>query len=1085
MLGVSALPQIAERRMHTIRWMLTVGWLVMIASLFYDPLSVYLTQPDAVWSPLRFDPEHCVVVQGTCLVQQPYSLAVFVFWAIAVPLSILILLTLGHETWRRICPLSFLSQLPRALGIQRKRKVKGQNGATRYELVKIRKDSWLGRNHLYVQFGLLGLGLAARLLVLNSDRIILGIFLLSTIGLAIAIGYLYEGKSWCQYFCPMAPVQLVFNGPRGLLGSEAHQGPRQTVTQSMCRVVDKEGNEKSACVGCQSPCMDIDAERTYWDTVAKPGRRFVQYGYVGLLVGFFVYTFLATGSFDYLFTGAWLRQTDLRATLWQPGFYLAGQAIPIPRLAAVPLTLVGFTLVGFVALNSLETSYRNRLKRDKKGSSTHQASHTIFSLSTFVAFNLFFFFSSRSSLSAYPLPVQLLFNGFIVLVSTLWLSRTLGRSAELYSRESLANTLRRQLGKLTIDFSRFLEGRSMDDLKAEEVYVLAKVLPGFNQEQGLQVYKGVLRETLEQGNADSASSLEMLRPIRQELNLKDEDHFAILTELGSVEPELLDPRKRRTRESQLRVESYRQALASTLLDLVDSGLSLQEAMQRQKKQIQFLKLEYGMTSEEEADVLNQILAGEKSTILRKADTLLENLQQLALRNQVLNHRVLDAQTPVFKFLRRAAVQQKQQIITKQMLGLLELLGAVPEALDLAHSTRALAEDGLKEILLEASTPWKSRLQQEVMAVLQGAPTTRHPDPLENAPVELVEPELLTAKTPIAAIPNIPSLTQVLDELLHELDPLIQTLALYALNLLHPKETRAKAEHLLAQAQGHWLVQETAQNLLEKSDADLAPDVQTLIAQVQYQGKAEQRIFQQPVVRVGRSPVNDIVLPDAKISQHHALFYLDGEEFSVLDLGSSDRGLYIGSKHLESDRDRLQQGQTIGFGDNTTPTITVYWDKQPVIKRSAETLGTLEKVLLLFESRFFQSLNPEALIELGRDAVINLYSRGELICRAGDPSDSILLLINGVAKVVVQQGTTKQVVGTVNVGETIGEMGVLTRQKRSASVVSTSDQCRALVIQADKFDAVLRQDPEIARNLLVVLSSRLQKMTSKIKTSSKS
>ncbi|HEY9907183.1 MAG TPA: cyclic nucleotide-binding domain-containing protein, partial [Thermosynechococcaceae cyanobacterium] len=68
----------------------------------------------------------------------------------------------------------------------------------------------------------------------------------------------------------------------------------------------------------------------------------------------------------------------------------------------------------------------------------------------------------------------------------------------------------------------------------------------------------------------------------------------------------------------------------------------------------------------------------------------------------------------------------------------------------------------------------------------------------------------------------------------------------------------------------------------------------------------------------------------------------------------------------------------------------------------------------------------------------------------------------------------------NKGETIGEMGVLTRQRRSASVVAASEYCRSLIIQADKFDGVLRQDPEVARNLLVVLSSRLQSMTSKVR-----
>ena len=53
------------------------------------------------------------------------------------------MLVFGHETWRRICPLSFLSQIPRALGIQRQRKiVNNRTGKVRQELVRVAPNSW-------------------------------------------------------------------------------------------------------------------------------------------------------------------------------------------------------------------------------------------------------------------------------------------------------------------------------------------------------------------------------------------------------------------------------------------------------------------------------------------------------------------------------------------------------------------------------------------------------------------------------------------------------------------------------------------------------------------------------------------------------------------------------------------------------------------------------------------------------------------------------------------------------------------------------------------------------------------------------
>ncbi len=89
--------------------------------------------PNNLSSPLRVDPDVCIKVQGVCLPQSSYQLAAPIFWGIVVPSSIFILLVFGHELWRRICPLSFLSQIPRALGKQRQKKYTDKSGKVRYE----------------------------------------------------------------------------------------------------------------------------------------------------------------------------------------------------------------------------------------------------------------------------------------------------------------------------------------------------------------------------------------------------------------------------------------------------------------------------------------------------------------------------------------------------------------------------------------------------------------------------------------------------------------------------------------------------------------------------------------------------------------------------------------------------------------------------------------------------------------------------------------------------------------------------------------------------------------------------------------
>lgn len=55
--------QLPEQRMHWIRWILTIGWLLVVASLFYDPWTAAFTEPDHPWSPLRLS-DQGVQVQG-------------------------------------------------------------------------------------------------------------------------------------------------------------------------------------------------------------------------------------------------------------------------------------------------------------------------------------------------------------------------------------------------------------------------------------------------------------------------------------------------------------------------------------------------------------------------------------------------------------------------------------------------------------------------------------------------------------------------------------------------------------------------------------------------------------------------------------------------------------------------------------------------------------------------------------------------------------------------------------------------------------------------------------------------------------
>ncbi|MEA5533370.1 EF-hand domain-containing protein [Crocosphaera sp. XPORK-15E] len=622
--------KIPERQMHRVRWVLALGWLLIIASLFYDPISYWFTLPENTWSPLSISNVtalECVKIQGNCMQEVPYAVGAIMFWAFIVPIGVFAVMVLGLEAWRRICPLSFMSQLPRALGFQRHRKkVDPTTGKTRSELVKVDPNSWLARNHLYLQLFLLYVGITGRILFYNSNRLSLGVFLLATIASAMVFNYFYAGKSWCQFICPMAPVEQVFGEPRGLLNSAAHTGERQAITQSMCRTVNAEGKENSACVACHSPCVDIDSERSYWDAIVKPESQWLYYAYVGLTVGYFVYPFLFAGNWEYLLSAAWAHQENQLDTLFNPGFYIFNQSIPIPKLIAAPLTIGVFGLVGYYLGRKIEKFYKAYRFRNHKLVTNEIIRHRLFTLCTFFIFNFFFIFGGSNFVRLLPVQLRYLFPLVMAVCSGLWLYRTWPRNPSVYQREGLANRLRKQLGKLKLNISQFLDGRSLDDLNVDEVYVLAKILPGFDKQKQLQAYKGILKEALNEGYIDIAGSLEFFRQMRVELNITDEEHGLIVTELEVENPSVLDVINRKNHEDWLRQESYRQALLDTVvesskdhphqamvLDIFDvmTGQKsfdyfnevLKKLSAEELKTVQAIREEYSITPEEEEEIL--------------------------------------------------------------------------------------------------------------------------------------------------------------------------------------------------------------------------------------------------------------------------------------------------------------------------------------------------------------------------------------------------------------------------------------------------------------------------------------------------
>ncbi|MCT0210581.1 MULTISPECIES: 4Fe-4S binding protein [Synechococcales] len=483
-----------------------------------------------------------------------------IFWGMVVPGCLLLLVVFSHELWRRVCPLALVSQLFRILGMQRT--VGGRGG--RRAVAKVEPGSWLGRHHVALQWSLFIAGLCLRLLLVNSNTLGLGLLLLFTAVAALVVGWAYGGKAWCQYVCPMGPVQTIITGPRSFFGSPAHIETTAKVTQSMCRTVSDSGKVQSACVACQTPCIDIDSERSYWSSLkGKRGLNWAWGSYPGLVLAFFLIIKLESrGGLDYLRSGMWAYDNEVTEYAWSP--LVTGPWIPVvPRLVAIPVLLVLAAWISVALQRWLQQLQQRQLTPDFGERAQEVAIHRTRLLASFLAVNIFFWFADPTLGLLGPAGGQVI-RSVVLIVSGMWVHRGWYRERATYLRESTSASLRRQLEQLIPDLSPYLDGRSIDELSAAEVFTLVKVLPAQISQTKRSLYKGVMAELLVSGRLEQATALVQLEELRQSLKLDDDDHWAAIQELALQDRRILELTGQQREIRSLRQDAAREAMLELL-----------------------------------------------------------------------------------------------------------------------------------------------------------------------------------------------------------------------------------------------------------------------------------------------------------------------------------------------------------------------------------------------------------------------------------------------------------------------------------------------------------------------------------------
>lgn len=134
---------------------------------------------------------------------------------------------------------------------------------------------------------------------------------------------------------------------------------------------------------------------------------------------------------------------------------------------------------------------------------------------------------------------------------------------------------------------------------------------------------------------------------------------------------------------------------------------------------------------------------------------------------------------------------------------------------------------------------------------------------------------------------------------------------------------------------------------------------------------------------------------------------------------------------------------------------------------------------LKNTTLFKDLSEEALIELAQKASTRKLVKDDVLMRKGEAGDSLFLIHEGWVKIVTTDSKGDELIlNRCGPGESIGEMALLDRGPRSATVIALGD-AEVLELRQDVFQEILDQRPDVSFAIIRSSSERLRFATNYI------
>lgn len=151
-----------------------------------------------------------------------------------------------------------------------------------------------------------------------------------------------------------------------------------------------------------------------------------------------------------------------------------------------------------------------------------------------------------------------------------------------------------------------------------------------------------------------------------------------------------------------------------------------------------------------------------------------------------------------------------------------------------------------------------------------------------------------------------------------------------------------------------------------------------------------------------------------------------------------------------------------------PKHDVFHESLPV--RQFDTASIVDRKRILSGIDLFIPLPEQEIAQLADRMQYIVFKSGEEIIRKGEEGDSMYILVEGVAEVLVPDGNKMVRLNQLSPGEFFGEMSLLTGELRSADVIAITDTV-VYRLEREDLNQTIRLHPEIIEKISEILVER--------------